>query len=156
MDIEIVQMRDSQSGRKKNSDTIEISIRILAGAAFGVLHAFLHVYFGGKVNRAEYYALGQSKGIPVLVPLKKEGGYKVRKISQSNAGYLQFKLTNEGLNAFGKDVVDSIRYDIEAYAKYCRLSKEERLSNPCPEIEDEYIFSGQIDDKQQVWIKDRM
>lgn len=114
-------------------------------------HAYIRVYFGADVMRADYYALCSDDGKPVLVPSNEAHGYKVGKVVGTAAGIIHFDLWDSSLDVFGAEVADALRHDLQAHiALKRRLDAGEDTANI--HFNGGWIFTAHMDEQMRVWI----
>lgn len=117
--------------------------------------AFLKTYFCAGSRHADRYVLALDKGTPLLIPAEYDG-YKVAAIRDRQAGHIRFKLTEEGINAFGVEKARCMRENIAWHKEIVRrLRKHESLDGMGDSPpNDDVTISCEIDSDKRVWIVD--
>lgn len=147
--MEIIQANRKESDTfRRDVNAIDVTISTNENGAF------LKVYFGANVKHAKMYVLGYEKVTPVLVPVKQDG-YRVNDSHQNGAGTMRFKLADDSLDIFGREIATKVRENIEWETELIRrIHKNENTDDmghdtPYGDIE----LTGYIDNELYVWIE---
>lgn len=151
MSIKILQTKDaSKIIDRTTANSVEVTLDTGRRGRKSA-HAYIKVYFGANVTRANYYTLGSDGGKPVLVPSNNEQGYKVGRVAGTTAGLMRFDLWDSSLDAFGAEVADALRHDLQAHIELKRRFDAGEDTDDI-HFNGGWVFTAHVDKEQRVWI----